>query len=96
LACRLGCALVAHWAARSRQFAKVRGALLVAPTDVEAPSYPPGTTGFAPMPLAKLPFPSIVVSSTDDEYVRPGHINSASGLPAWPEGFGFVEELRAR
>jgi len=67
------------------------------------------------MPLAKLPFPSIVVSSTDDEYVRPerakefarawgsrlvdvgarGHINSASGLRAWPEGFGFVEELRA-
>ena len=47
------------------------------------------------MPLAKLPFPSIVVSSTDDEYVRPGHINSASGLRGWPEGFGFVEELRA-
>ncbi len=67
----LGCALVAHWAGASRHSSKVRGALLVAPSDVEAPSYPAGTVGFAPMPLARLPFPSIVVMSTDDEYVRP-------------------------
>ena len=67
----LGCALVAHWAGASRISSKVRGALLVAPSDVEAPSYPPGTEGFAPMPLARLPFPSIVVLSTDDQYVAP-------------------------
>jgi uncharacterized protein len=67
------CCLVAHWAAAHRDdpesLAKVRGALLVAPSDVEAPSYPSGPTGFAPMPLAPLPFPSIVVASTNDEYV---------------------------
>src|SRR5712664_3129180 len=68
----LGCALVAHWAGGSRHLAKVRGALLVAPSDVEAPSYPTGTTGFAPMPLKKLPFRSIVVMSADDQYVTPG------------------------
>ena len=112
----LGCALVAHWAGASKQLAKVRGALLVAPSDVEAPSYPAGTSGFVPMPLVKLPFPAIVVMSTDDEYVTPeraarfanawgaqlvsvgakGHINSASGLRTWPEGFALVEKLRAR
>jgi predicted alpha/beta hydrolase family esterase len=109
----LGCALVAHWAGGSSHLAKVRGALLVAPSDVEAPSYPAGTTGFAPMPLKKLPFRSIVVMSSDDQYVTPdrarrfarawgsrlvdvgpkGHINSASGLGMWPEGFALVEEL---
>lgn len=111
----LGCTLVARWAAVSRHPGKVRGALLVAPSDVEAPSYPPGTSGFAPMPLQPLPFRSIVVFSTDDEYVTPeraalfanawgsrivsagakGHLNSASALGMWPEGFALVEELRA-
>jgi predicted alpha/beta hydrolase family esterase len=67
------------------------------------------------MPLTKLPFQSIVVMSSDDQYVTPararqfarswgsrlvdvgpkGHINSASGLGMWPEGFALVEELRA-
>ncbi|HEU4381966.1 MAG TPA: alpha/beta hydrolase [Anaeromyxobacteraceae bacterium] len=61
------CALVAHWAAQSRR--PVRGALLVAPSDAEAPSFPSGPTGFAPMPLLELPFPSVVVASGDDPYV---------------------------
>ena len=65
------CGLVAHWArdASSANLARVRGALLVAPSDPEGPNYPEGPTGFAPMPLARLPFPSIVVASRDDEYV---------------------------
>ncbi|HKP15233.1 MAG TPA: alpha/beta hydrolase [Gemmatimonadaceae bacterium] len=65
------CALVAHWArdASRDSLARVRGALLVAPSDPEAPSYPEGPTGFAPMPMARLPFPSIVVASRDDQYV---------------------------
>lgn len=107
------CCLVAHWAAAHQ--GNVRGALLVAPSDVEAPSYPAGPTGFAPMPLARLPFPSIVVASTNDEYVTLpraaqfaiawgsrfevlgalGHINSASNLGSWPEGFARLRELIA-
>ena len=63
----LGCTLVARWAGETRR--RIRGALLVAPSDVEAPSYPPGPQGFAPMPTARLPFPSIVVASEDDPYV---------------------------
>jgi hypothetical protein len=69
----LGCATVAHWAAGAapEALAKVRGALLVAPSDVEAPQYPPGTTGFVPMPRARIPFPAIVVYSTDDPWISP-------------------------
>ena len=62
------CAMVAHWAGTGRP-GQVRGALLVAPSDTEAASYPAGPTGFDPMPLHRLPFPSIVVASTDDQYV---------------------------
>src|SRR5712675_1687236 len=42
-----GCALVAHWAVGEFS-AHVRGALLVAPSDPEALSFPSGPTGFAP------------------------------------------------
>ena len=62
----LGCVAVGHWARRGR---RIQGALLVAPADVEAPSCPDGPEGFAPIPLAPLPFPSIVVASSDDPYV---------------------------
>lgn len=47
----------------------VRGALLVGPSDVEAADYPPGPIGFSPLPLNPLPFPTIVVASTDDPRV---------------------------
>ena len=62
---------VAHWArdASPERLAQVRGALLVAPSDPEGPAYPDGPTGFAPVPLARLPFASIVVASTNDEYI---------------------------
>jgi uncharacterized protein len=64
----LSCTLVAKWAALGAAH-KVAGAFLVAPSDVEAPSYPKEPVGFGPMPMARLPFPSIVVASSDDEYV---------------------------
>ena len=63
----LGCCTVAHWAAATKR--RARAALLVAPSDVEAPGFPTGPTGFAPMPRAPLPFPTIVVASEDDPYV---------------------------
>ena len=61
------CSLVAFWAAQTAR--TVRGALLVAPSDTEAASYPAGPTGWTPLPMDRLPFPSIVVASTNDEYV---------------------------
>ena len=64
----LACALVAHWAKTTD--AVVKGALLVAPADVESPIHTPDEVrGFAPIPLVRLAFPSIVVVSTDDPFV---------------------------
>jgi predicted alpha/beta hydrolase family esterase len=66
----LGCALVAHLAAlRGRR--GVAGALLVAPADVNR-NGPAGRLleGFGPMPRAALPFPTTVVASRNDPYVR--------------------------
>ena len=63
----LACATVGFWAKKYRRV--IKGALLVAPSDTESPIYPNCTTGFQPMPTWKLPFKSIVVASTNDEYV---------------------------
>src|SRR5437667_4762076 len=64
----LGCCLAAQWVA-DRGGRGVRGAFLVAPSDVEAPDYPPEGRSFSSMPRVPLPFPSIVVASANDEYV---------------------------
>lgn len=67
----LGVALVAHWAAKHKA-TQVRGALLVSPSDVDSPAHTPDAVrGFMPMPLAKLPFRSILVSSSNDTFVSP-------------------------
>jgi uncharacterized protein len=64
----LSCALVACWAAAHRR--SVHGALLVAPADVDSDTHtPPEAHVFRPMPMAPLPFPTIVVASRDDPYV---------------------------
>ena len=64
----LACPLVAHWACRTS--ARAKGALLVAPADVESPLRTPDEVrNFSPIPLVRLPFPSIVVASTDDPFV---------------------------
>jgi predicted alpha/beta hydrolase family esterase len=64
-----GCATLAYWSATTRHAERVRGALLVAPSDVDAPSYPTGATEFQPMPLWRLRFPSRAVISSNDPYV---------------------------
>jgi predicted alpha/beta hydrolase family esterase len=63
----LGSVMIVHWA--SRYGRRIVGALLVAPSDTEASTFPQGTTGFSPIPACRLPFPSIVVASTDDPYI---------------------------
>ena len=59
----LGCITVAHLPAAVQ--ARVHGALLVAPADPERRAV---LCDFAPVPYARLPFPSIVVASTNDPY----------------------------
>lgn len=63
----LGCSTIAHWATSYKR--QIKGALLVAPSDLEAPQYTFFTTGFAPIPLSKITFKTIVVASADDIWV---------------------------
>lgn len=69
----LACLLAAHWAAAAppEALAKVAGAFLVAPVDPARPVFPAAARGFAPVPLARLPFPSLLVASADDPYAAP-------------------------
>jgi len=70
-----GVAMVVHWA---RQHSRpIHGALLATPPDFETPlpeGYPTRETlqanGWLPMPLAKLPFPTIVAASDNDPLAR--------------------------
>jgi predicted alpha/beta hydrolase family esterase len=67
----LGCLTAAFWAshyASAAQLAKVAGALLVAVPDPSEPHFPQDASGFAPVPLRRLPFATIVVASSDDPY----------------------------
>lgn len=76
----LACALVAQWAKRAS--ASVKGALLVAPADVDSPLHTPDEVrNFGPIPLVALPFPSIVVASSDDPFVTPAR--AAAFAQAW-------------
>lgn len=63
----LGCTAIANWAKEYQK--KIKGALLVAPSDLEAPRYTFDTVGFDHVPLDKLHFKSIVVASSNDEWV---------------------------
>ena len=70
----------AHWAIRPG--ARTAGALLVAPADVDSPAHTADEVrNFSPVPLAPLPFPSIVVASTDDPFVTPARAAAFAG--AW-------------
>jgi predicted alpha/beta hydrolase family esterase len=64
----MGCLLVAAWAAHSRHTGRVLGALLVAPGDLERDDLRQQIPGWAPIVRQRLPFPSILVASTDDPY----------------------------
>ncbi len=64
----LGCITLAHWAAQAPAalLSRVRGALLVAPADVERAECPAPLRDFAPIPRAGLPFASLLIGSDSD------------------------------
>ena len=64
----LGCIQVAAWAAVSRHTARVRGALLVAPGDVEQPHLREQLPGWSPIVRQRLPFAAQLVGSRNDPY----------------------------
>jgi uncharacterized protein len=67
---------IVHWArlyaaAGSAGHERVRGALLVGPTDAEQANmndHYPAVRGMAPVPMTPLPFPALVVASENDPY----------------------------
>lgn len=66
-----GAMTVAHWAQQPTR--AIQGALLATPADLETPmpaGYPTldvlRENGWTPIPMAKLPFPSIVAASSND------------------------------
>lgn len=65
----LGCITIAHWARQHHQ--RVAGALLVAPADVERRTVAPALRRFAPIPVSRLPFPSLVIASDNDRCCNP-------------------------
>lgn len=67
----LGCHLAAAWAGHSRYGARVAGALLVAPPDLERADMPPQVQTWAPLQRQRLPFAATVVYGSDDPYCAP-------------------------
>jgi predicted alpha/beta hydrolase family esterase len=63
----LGCSTIAHWAKKYKK--QIKGALLVAPSDLEAPQYTFPAIGFTPIPIDKINFKTIVVASENDVWV---------------------------
>ena len=64
----LGCQLVAAWAAHSQHAAHITGALLVAPPDTARDDMPPQLSTWRAIPRQKLPFPAVVVYSSNDPF----------------------------
>jgi predicted alpha/beta hydrolase family esterase len=62
----LGCMLVAAWSAHSRNTHRVKGALLVAPGDVECEALRPVLGSWSPIPRQIVPFQTTLVASHDD------------------------------
>jgi uncharacterized protein len=67
----LGCHTVAAWAAHSKNTARVKAALLVAPPDLEREEIGGMLPGWAPLRLDPLPFRSVMFASSNDPFCRP-------------------------
>lgn len=80
----LGCVTVAHWAAQASPalLERVRGALLVAPADVERSDCPEPLRNFAPLPNSNLPFASVLIGSSND------HAATAQRALAFAQAWG--------
>ena len=62
----MGGIAIAHWA--KQHTLKIKGAMIVAPPDLENPFLDLPIENFTPIPTSKLPFPSILVASTNDHW----------------------------
>jgi len=112
----LGCIAAVAWAKQKGAEDRVAGAFLVAPADTERANAPEVLHGWRPVPMNRLPFPSLLIASrTDDsalfsrseQFARAwgsdlidlgdaGHIHTAAGYGAWPEGHRLLLDFVAR
>ena len=67
----LGCLAAVAWAAHSRQTARVAAALLVAPPDLDRDELRDMLPGWSPVTLQRLPFPAVLIASSNDPFCRP-------------------------
>ena len=87
----LGCILTAAWAAHSRNIHRVKAALLVAPPDVDREEVRQLLTSWAPVPMQRLPFASVLLASSRDPYCRPDRAREFAA--AWGADFADVGPL---
>jgi uncharacterized protein len=71
----LGCHAVAWWAKQEPEAAEldIRGAMLVAPPDVDSVAKGSPLASFGPAPRILLPFPALLVASQNDPYCAIQH-----------------------
>ena len=76
----LCCTTIAHWVAEGGG-GNVTAAFLVAPADAERADFPAAMTGFAPVPLVRMPFSTMLIASTDDPFLTMPRAHTLAG--AW-------------
>lgn len=86
----LGGLTIAHWAAEHPSAcSKILGAFMVAVPDPQRPDFPSAISGYNHPHLAPLPFPCLMVTSSDDPYAasaRSEEFASAWGAQTWDIG----------
>ncbi|MEF2280345.1 alpha/beta hydrolase [Deinococcus sp. YIM 134068] len=89
-----GVLTIVHWARLYGGHERVRGALLVSPTDAEQANMEelaPAVRQLAPVPLSPLPFPALVIASENDPYVS--FERAEAFADAWDAAFVSAGEV---
>jgi uncharacterized protein len=71
----LGCFAAAWWISREPEIERfnIRGAMLVAPPNVDVPQIDQRLAGFGPAPRVRFPFPTLLVGSENDPHCSFAH-----------------------
>ena len=86
----LSCLLIAHWAARAGS--RASGAFMVGVPDPDGPAFPKvEAPSFRNPPVKPLPFPSLMVASTNDRYSTADY--SRRRAQDWNAGLVIAGEL---
>jgi len=81
---------IVHTAQLRLKDTKVRGAFLVSPPDFEGPGLPETARPFGNVPTDPLPFPSLLVASTNDELLSAQR--AADMAAAWGSELHFARD----